>query len=315
MRDQTVTITMADMKQILPASLTGRLDQEAQRLQQAVVDLLNYASDVRMDYYQNRVSLASLDTEDLEKKIFEYQLQEESLLNGVCGMKIRHGKENESILHYIRKKADRRLIEDNERDILRRVRNKYFLESGTGPDQDRNERGSRPGRGRRDSSYGFYWPEQFEIAGMQTDRRDLGKTLLYGYLAYGVGHGTRILRAAAARFGLCEAERMLELYDSVGFSTPAHIPDLFPEARKRKRHFIIHVGGTNTGKTHDAMEMLAKAPSGVYLCPLRMLAYEGREVIRRYGVPCSFATGEEKELEPGAKHVSETIGMLDYSRH
>ena len=134
MRDQTVTITMADMKQILPASLTGRLDQEAQRLQQAVVDLLNYASDVRMDYYQNRVSLASLDTEDLEKKIFEYQLQEESLLNGVCGMKIRHGKENESILHYIRKKADRRLIEDNERDILRRVRNKYFLESGTGPD-------------------------------------------------------------------------------------------------------------------------------------------------------------------------------------
>ena len=230
-------------------------------------------------------------------------------------MKIRHGKENESILHYIRKKADRRLIEDNERDILRRVRNKYFLESGTGPDQDRNERGSRPGRGRRDSSYGFYWPEQFEIAGMQTDRRDLGKTLLYGYLAYGVGHGTRILRAAAARFGLCEAERMLELYDSVGFSTPAHIPDLFPEARKRERHFIIHVGGTNTGKTHDAMEMLAKAPSGVYLCPLRMLAYEGREVIRRYGVPCSFATGEEKELEPGAKHVSETIGMLDYSRH
>ena len=68
MRDQTVTITMADMKQILPASLTGRLDQEAQRLQQAVVDLLNYASDVRMDYYQNRVSLASLDTEDLEKR-------------------------------------------------------------------------------------------------------------------------------------------------------------------------------------------------------------------------------------------------------
>ena len=315
MRDQTVIITMADMRKLLPAALTEQLDREALRLQQAVVDILNYASDVRMDYDRNRVSLTAIDSEQLERKIFEYQLQEESLLNGVCGMKIRHGKENESILHYIRKKADRRLIDDNERDIVRRVRNKYFLESGTGPEQDRQDRRARGGRGRDRSGFGFYWPEQFEIAGMQTDRKDLGRTILYGYLAFGVGRGTRILRAAAARFGLSEAERMLELYDSVGFSTPSHIPDLFPEARKRKRHFTIHVGGTNTGKTHDSMEMLAKAPSGVYLCPLRMLAYEGREVIRRYGVPCSFATGEEKELEQGAKHISETIGMLDFSRH
>lgn len=98
-------------------------------------------------------------------------------------------------------------------------------------------------------------------------------------------------------------------------SAPAsHVPDLFSSARRLRRHFIIHVGGTNTGKTHDAMEHLARAKSGVYLCPLRMLAYEGRAVIESYGVPCSFATGEEKEIDPAARHISETIGMLDFGR-
>ena len=98
-------------------------------------------------------------------------------------------------------------------------------------------------------------------------------------------------------------------------SAPAsHVPDLFSSARRLRRHFIIHVGGTNTGKTHDAMEHLARAENGVYLCPLRMLAYEGRAVIESYGVPCSFATGEEKEIDPAARHTSETIGMLDFGR-
>ena len=301
------------MLQILPESLRRKLDAEAERILAQIIQMINYSADIRMDYGQDRLSLSAVDSDELARRLFEYQLQEESLLNGVCGMKVRHGKDNESLTHFVRKRTDRSLIDDNEREVVRRVRNRYFLESGT-------TRNSGPESGRRDARRqgryadgGFYWPDYFEICGMQTDRKGLGRTLLLGYLLTQIGRTTRILRAAAARFQLESALTMLELFDSVGFATPSHIPDLFPEARKLKRHFIIHVGGTNTGKTYDSMRMLANSPSGVYLCPLRMLAYEGREVIRSLGVPCSFATGEEKEIDPGARHISETIGMLDFS--
>ena len=300
------------MLEIIPDDLRGILDREAERILDSIIGIINYSTDIRMEYQGDRLSLASADSEELAKKVFEYQLQEDSLLNGVLGTKVRHGKDNESLLHYIRRKANRRLIEEHERDIIRRVRNRYFLESGSGNEHAPGQRAGR-GRGGRHTDGGFYWPDAFEICGMQTDRKGLGQTLLVGYLVSRIGRSTRILRASAARFQLLDVSAMLDLYDSVGFSTPAHIPDLFPEARKIRRHFIIHVGGTNTGKTYDSMRRLAQASTGVYLCPLRMLAYEGREVIRGWGVPCSFATGEEKEIDPGAKHMSETIGMLDYS--
>jgi ATP-dependent RNA helicase SUPV3L1/SUV3 len=41
--------------------------------------------------------------------------------------------------------------------------------------------------------------------------------------------------------------------------------------------FIALLGPTNSGKTHRAMEALAKAKSGVYLAPLRLLALENFE--------------------------------------
>jgi len=48
----------------------------------------------------------------------------------------------------------------------------------------------------------------------------------------------------------------------------------FTWARKAKRNFIMHVGPTNSGKTHHALRALAAARSGVYAGPLRLLAYE-----------------------------------------
>lgn len=312
MREQYTEITRSDMEQIIPPGLRSLLDTEAQRLLEGIVERVTYSDDIRMEYHGDRVALSGIDSDEFAEKLFEYQLQDESALNGIAGMKIRSGRDSESVIHFIRRRADRHLIADNERDMVRRVRNRYFLISGSSQSAEQN--GGR-GRGRRSRSSdgGFWWPEAFVICGLQTDRKGLGSTLLAGYLISRIARSTRILRAAAARFSLESALRMLELFDSVGFSTPSHIPDLFPEARKIRRHFIIHVGGTNTGKTYDSMRMLAQASSGVYLCPLRMLAYEGREVIRSQGVPCSFATGEEKEIDPGARHISETIGMLDYS--
>lgn len=311
MREQIPELTRKDMIELIPRRIRGELDEEAARLKEEILNKIHYAREIRLAYVPVGRTLSAIETDEEARLLFEYQLQNENLLNGVAGMKIMDSSRYENVLFIIRRKMSKDLIANYERELVRKVRNRYFLESGTSSSEGNGRLDRR--RSRRYDG-GFYWPEQFQIAGMFTDRRDLGRAMIEGYLAMEIGRDTQLLRACAARFQLIPAMEMLELFDSIGFSTPAHIPDLFPEARSIKRHFIIHVGGTNTGKTHDAMEMMAHASSGVYLSPLRMLAYEGREIVRSKGVPCSFATGEEKELEPGARHISETIGMLDYTR-
>jgi ATP-dependent RNA helicase SUPV3L1/SUV3 len=97
-------------------------------------------------------------------------------------------------------------------------------------------------------------------------------------------------------------------------STPDNYADLFPETRMQKRHFVLHIGPTNSGKTHQSMETLKRAPTGIYLAPLRLLAYEQFERMRDAGVPCSMITGEERILMEDASHQSSTIEMLDSSK-
>jgi ATP-dependent RNA helicase SUPV3L1/SUV3 len=48
----------------------------------------------------------------------------------------------------------------------------------------------------------------------------------------------------------------------------------FPWARKLRRKIIMHVGPTNSGKTHHALRALAAARTGIYAGPLRLLAHE-----------------------------------------
>ncbi|MES2900341.1 MAG: helicase-related protein [Pseudomonadota bacterium] len=96
----------------------------------------------------------------------------------------------------------------------------------------------------------------------------------------------------------------------------AEYPDTFDLARRMKRRFIALLGPTNSGKTHRAMEALAKAGSGVYLAPLRLLALENFERLqaaRPHGEPLkvSLVTGEERRLAEGATHVASTVEMLD----
>eukprot|EP00879_Flechtneria_rotunda_P022354 GHRR01023585.1.p1 GENE.GHRR01023585.1~~GHRR01023585.1.p1 ORF type:complete len:450 (+),score=168.52 GHRR01023585.1:388-1737(+) len=45
-------------------------------------------------------------------------------------------------------------------------------------------------------------------------------------------------------------------------------------ARAMRRHLVAHLGPTNSGKTHAALEALKSAKSGVYCGPLRLLACE-----------------------------------------
>lgn len=89
---------------------------------------------------------------------------------------------------------------------------------------------------------------------------------------------------------------------------------LYPLAREMKRHFILHVGDTNTGKTYDAVQELMHAQSGVYLAPLRLLALEIQEKMLDAGVNCSMITGEEEDIREGATHMASTVEMLSLER-
>lgn len=96
----------------------------------------------------------------------------------------------------------------------------------------------------------------------------------------------------------------------------AEYPRSFEVASRMQRKFIALLGPTNSGKTHRAMEALAKAGSGVYLAPLRLLAlenYERLQAARPHGesIKVSLVTGEERRLEEGATHVASTVEMLD----
>lgn len=96
----------------------------------------------------------------------------------------------------------------------------------------------------------------------------------------------------------------------------AEYPASFELAYRTRRRFIALLGPTNSGKTHQAMEALAKAQSGVYLAPLRLLALENYERLldaRPHGeeLKVSLVTGEERRIVEGATHVASTVEMLD----
>ncbi|GJN92169.1 hypothetical protein Rhopal_005199-T1 [Rhodotorula paludigena] len=98
--------------------------------------------------------------------------------------------------------------------------------------------------------------------------------------------------------------------------------EIFPTARQHRRRLILHVGPTNSGKTHSALVALARARTGAYAGPLRLLAHEvfarfnegkiGDEGVRT----CNLVTGEEKRiLDPDAGLQSCTVEMFPLSKH
>ena len=93
-------------------------------------------------------------------------------------------------------------------------------------------------------------------------------------------------------------------------------PELeFPEVRQMHRHFILHIGPTNSGKTFRSLERLKLAANGVYLGPLRLLALEVFEQMQKYHVPCTMRTGQECIEEDGSRVMASTIEMADFDEN
>uniref|UniRef100_V5F1E5 ATP-dependent RNA helicase SUV3, mitochondrial n=2 Tax=Kalmanozyma brasiliensis (strain GHG001) TaxID=1365824 RepID=V5F1E5_KALBG len=96
----------------------------------------------------------------------------------------------------------------------------------------------------------------------------------------------------------------------------------FPKARTLIRNIHLHVGPTNSGKTHGALVALSKARTGIFAGPLRLLAHEVWDRFNSGTVSpgvaaraCNLVTGEEKRtVDPLAGLVSCTVEMVSTTR-
>jgi ATP-dependent RNA helicase SUPV3L1/SUV3 len=96
----------------------------------------------------------------------------------------------------------------------------------------------------------------------------------------------------------------------------------FPLARSLTRHIHLHVGPTNSGKTHGALVALCKASTGMYAGPLRLLAHEIWDRINTGAVSneiparaCNLITGEEHRMTDALAGLTAcTVEMVNYSK-
>jgi ATP-dependent RNA helicase SUPV3L1/SUV3 len=118
--------------------------------------------------------------------------------------------------------------------------------------------------------------------------------------------GTRLARPAVAkpsRAGNAAVARVAALDRYAGH---------FATARALNRRITLVTGPTNSGKSHTALDRLAKSESGMALAPLRLLAHEFREALATRGVLASLSTGEERLPIPGSRHLAATVEMCPF---
>jgi ATP-dependent RNA helicase SUPV3L1/SUV3 len=114
------------------------------------------------------------------------------------------------------------------------------------------------------------------------------------------GRQKRPSRSERARRRPAQAVRLAERRIDITLPAREHQPD----------RVVAHLGPTNSGKTHAALEELAVAGRGVYAGPLRMLAQEAhRRLAARLGEEqVGLITGEERVNEH-APVVCSTVEM------
>ena len=99
------------------------------------------------------------------------------------------------------------------------------------------------------------------------DKHLINKTITRLFVDYAIRKGSHIRDLR----GLPVINVLRSVLEATDFSHPA---EWFPDARSIRRRIIMHVGPTNSGKTHQALQALAAAKTGYYAGPLRLLAHE-----------------------------------------
>lgn len=90
--------------------------------------------------------------------------------------------------------------------------------------------------------------------------------------------------------------------------------DQIEAMKNKKRKFVFILGDTNSGKTHEAMESLKNAKTGIYLSPIRLLSYEKYKEMSSAGLETELKTGEESILNKEATHFCSTVELVDPSK-
>lgn len=116
-------------------------------------------------------------------------------------------------------------------------------------------------------------------------------------------------------FTLYPQYRQHKVKDKILELVPTRPEMEFEDVRQMSRHFILHIGPTNSGKTYQALQRLKKSKAGVYLGPLRLLALEVYEQMKQYDVPCTMRTGQECIEEENSRVTASTIEMADYDTY
>lgn len=120
-----------------------------------------------------------------------------------------------------------------------------------------------------------------------------------------------------AKCGMAElySDYEKKVYSRVGAEVAALLKlqeeDMNALKPRGERRFILHIGGTNSGKTHMAIERLKQADKGVYAGPLRLLALEVYDKLLDAGVACSMITGQEQYNTENSRCTSATVEMVD----
>ena len=222
--------------------------------------------------------------------------------------------------------------DDEERSVVRRVMDKYFPGGLTPKAVDRAfQPGSLAGYLRAEAGKAFpelnacrnvRMPSGETVASAVRREADRGARLLINALdkKFTKDRLRRLLEKNAALIRLQKKadavyEREKRIRAALLDAIPEHYRDLYPLARQMRRHFFLHLGPTNSGKTYEGIQRLHAASCGLYLGPLRLLAAEQFEALNLADVPCSLVTGEEQIRVPFSRVQSSTVEMADLQTH
>lgn len=104
--------------------------------------------------------------------------------------------------------------------------------------------------------------------------------------------------------------------DTFGSPDLRYPTEWYHAARNTQRTIHLHVGPTNSGKTHHALKRLQEAKNGFYAGPLRLLAHEVYSRFQANGIHCDLVTGDDVRLDPH-EHTSvaaSTVEMVNTGR-
>ena len=123
-----------------------------------------------------------------------------------------------------------------------------------------------------------------------------------------------ILRKSILSKQQCMFSSISKQYQSIFGKIDLSKPHLwYPNTRRMRRKIVLHHGPTNSGKTYSALQALKSSTTGIYLGPLRLLAWEIATTLREdYNIPTNLLTGQENEMTEFAKHLSCTVEMCDF---